>query len=339
MSSYSASSAARPGEVAGTLRLLGLLLLAVVLMVLDHRGGWLVQVRQHGETMMQPLWWLAAMPGRMGESIRQGAVSREQLIEDNRNLRNALLLSGARVARLQATVAENTRMRALLDAAQAVGEDVQLVPILDVDMDPTRQRLLLAAGSSHGIESGQPVIDAGGLLGQVISLTPTTATVLLLTDPDHAVPVTVARTGARLIAQGSGRVDQLEVPNVPFSADLEVGDEIVSSGLGGRFPPGFSVGRVIELRSDEGRAFLVAVLAPAAHLDRGREVLLLRNVARGGVLPIPVSPVVPLADPAQAAPAAPAADGEGDGRTTLPITPEQSPVDSREHRQPSEPSP
>lgn len=324
MSSYSASSAARPGEVAGTLRLLAFLLLAVVLMVLDHRGGWLPQVRQHGETMMQPLWWLAGLPGRMGESLRQGAVSREQLIQDNRTLRNALLLSGARVARLQAQVAEDTRMRALLAAAEASRQDVQLVPILDVDMDPTRQRLLLAAGGRHGVEVGQPVIDAGGLLGQVISRTETTAMVLLLTDPDHALPVTVARTGMRLVAQGSGRNDRLDVPNIPLSADVRVGDEIVSSGLGGRFPAGFAVGRVAALEPDDSRAFLVAQLEPAAQLDRGREVLLLRNVDPATVVPVPViaSPVAdgaedtdPAAQPAGASspsPATPAADADTD---------------------------
>lgn len=309
MSRYPGSSAARPGDVAGTLRLLVFLLLATVLMVLDHRGSWLQQVRQQGETLMQPLWWLAALPARMGEGIRQGAVSREQLIEDNRTLRNALLISGAQVARLQASVAESARMRALMDAARATQQDVQLVPILDVDLDPTRQRLLLAAGSRQGVEVGQPVIDAGGLLGQVIGTTATTATVLLLTDPDHAIPVTIARSGVRLVAHGAGRSDVLDIPNIPLSADVQVGDEITTSGLGGRFPPGFAVGRIVALRPDESRAFLVAELAPAAHLDRGREVLLLRESAEQAdtvIVPTQVPPGATDATSAEQADAMPA---------------------------------
>jgi rod shape-determining protein MreC len=120
------------------------------------------------------------------------------------------------------------------------------------------------------------VIDAGGLLGQIIAVTPTTATVLLLTDPDHAVPVAVARSGVRLVAYGRG--DRLEIANVPLSSDVKVGDSLVTSGLGGRFPAGFPVGTIRTLRPDDSRAFLVGALAPAAQLDRGRDVLLLRHV-------------------------------------------------------------
>lgn len=314
MSSFAGSSAARPGDVAGTLRLLAFLLLSVVLMVLDHRGGWLANVRQQGENMMQPLWWLASAPGRMGEGMRRSAVTREQLVEDNRVLRNALLISGARVARLQAAGAENARMRALLDAAQGAQIDVQLVPILDIDLDPTRQRIVLAAGSSQGVRQGQPVIDDGGLVGQVISLTPSTATVLLLTDPEHVVPVTIARSGVRLLAHGSGRSDELRVPNIPLSGDVQVGDELLTSGLGARFPPGFAVGVVSALEPDESRAFLVAAVTPAANLDRGREVLLLRDVApRNDVLPQaePSTPdaKVPANGAAPSVPAAPTSSG------------------------------
>lgn len=310
MPSYAGSSAARPGDVAGTLRLLAFLLLAVALMVLDHRGGWLPQLREHGHTLMQPLWWLAALPGRVGENMRQSAVTREQLIEDNRTLRNALLISGARVARLQAAASENARMRELLDAARGGQLDVQLVPILDIDLDPTRKRLMLAAGSGDGVHVGQTVIDAGGLLGQVIAMTGTTATVLLLTDPEHVVPATVARSGVRLLVHGIGAGDRLQAADIPLSADLQVGDEIITSGLGGRFPPGFAVGRVVQLRPDESRAFLIAELAAAANFDRGREVLLLRRepaAAPAAPLPtLPPAPISPAPTPAPANTEAPA---------------------------------
>jgi rod shape-determining protein MreC len=118
-------------------------------------------------------------------------------------------------------------------------------------------------------------------MGQVIEVTPLHSTVLLLTDPDHAVPVTVARNGVRLIVYGRG--DTLELRDVPLSAGVEVGDEIVTSGLGGRFPAGFPVGTVATLRPDDTHAFLVGNLKPAAKLDRGRDVLLLRpSVAAAG---------------------------------------------------------
>lgn len=277
MSVYAGSPAARPGDVAGTLRLLAYLALSVALIVLDHRGGWLVQIRARSELVVQPLWWLAGLPGRIGESVHDDALTRGRLAAENKVLRNALLVSGARLARLQTAAAENARLRGLLGAAERGGLDVQLAPILDIDLDPTRQRLILDAGSRAGVQLGQSVIDAGGLLGQIIAVMPSTSTVLLLTDPDHAVPVVVARTGVRLIAYGQGRSDQLQLRNVPLSGDVKVGDSIVTSGLGGRFPSGFAVGTVTRLQPDDSRAFLVGDVRPAAQLDRGRDVLLLRQ--------------------------------------------------------------
>ena len=245
-------------------------------MVLDHRGGWLQQLRAQGEVVMQPVWWLAGLPGRIGEGARGTARTHASLTEENRMLRNALLISGARVARLQGAEAENERIRALLGAARRGGRDVQLVPILDIDLDPSRQRLVLDGGRRNGVYLGQPVIDAGGVVGQIIALTPTTSTVLLVTDPAHALPVEVARSGVRLMVYGNGRSDQLSLVNVPLSSDIKVGDVLVTSGIGKRFPPGFTVGVLRALRPDDSRAFLLGDVRPGAQLDRGHNVLLLQ---------------------------------------------------------------
>jgi len=204
VSSYAGPAAPRPGDVAGTLRLLAYLALAIALMVLDHRGGWLGQLRDRAELLAQPLWWVAGLPGRIGDSVRADAATRAMLAEDNRRLRNALLVGGARLARLQAAAAENARLRGLLGAAQRGRLDVQLAPILNIDLDPTRQRLILGAGDRNGVNVGQTVIDAGGVLGQIIDVKPLTSTVLLLTDPDHAIPVAITRSGVRLVVYGRG---------------------------------------------------------------------------------------------------------------------------------------
>ncbi|MGO1541240.1 MAG: rod shape-determining protein MreC [Luteimonas sp.] len=278
MPSFASTAAPRSGDVSGTLRLLALLAVSIALIVADHRGGWLDQARAYASVAMQPVWWLAGLPSRVGRSVREDAVTRSLLGEDNHRLRNELLVSNARLARLQAAAAENARLRELLGAAGSGRLDVQLAPILDIDLDPTRQRLVLRAGTRDGVRQGQTVIDAGGVVGQVIQTTPGTAVVLLATDVDHAVPVLVARTGVRLVAFGQGRSDLLRLPNVPLSSDVEVGDELVTSGLGGRFPPGFPVGTITDLEPDDSRAFLVGMVEPAAQLDRGRDVLLLREV-------------------------------------------------------------
>lgn len=296
MPSYAGPSASRSDDIAGTLRLLVALALAIALMVLDHRGGWLSAIRVQIETAVQPLWRLAGLPARLGDDMRDTASTRARLMRENETLRNALLISGARIARLEAAAAENARLRGLLGAAEQGGLDVQLAPILDIALDPTRQRLTLAIGADQGVRMGQAAIDAGGLVGQVIELRSSTATVLLLTDPDHAVPVAVARNGIRLVAYGRG--DRIELANIPTSSDVKVGDRIVTSGLGGRFPPGFPVGTIVRLRRDESRAFLVGELQPAAQLNRGRDVLLLRQRPPGA--PVPAPPVTPPIAPPQA---------------------------------------
>jgi len=266
--------ASRSGDAASPLRLLAYLALAITLIVLDDQAGWLARLREQANSLVQPVWALAGLPGKLGNQVKDSAASHGQLVTENRELRNQLLLANARLTRLQTAALDNAQLRELLNVAERSGLDVQLAPILDIDLDPVKQRLVLDAGSREGVHVGQAVIDAGGLMGQVISTTGSTSTVLLLTDPDHAVPVTVARNGVRLIVYGRG--DTLELRDIPLSAGVEVGDEIVTSGLGGRFPAGFPVGTITGLRPDDTHAFLVGELKPAAQLDRGRDVLLLR---------------------------------------------------------------
>ncbi|MEL1262961.1 rod shape-determining protein MreC [Pseudoxanthomonas putridarboris] len=292
--------ASRPGEVASTLRLLGYLALTIALLVLDHRGGWLSQVRAQANVATQPLWWLAGLPGRLTTRVQDDAATRSGLIEENRRLRNDLLVANARLARLQAAAADNAQLRELLGVKFTRGLDVQLAPILDIDLEPGRQRLVLDAGSSDGVRVEQTVIDAGGLMGQIIGTTPAHSTVLLLTDPDHAVPVMVARNGVRLIVYGRGRSDLLELADVPLNSGVEVGDVLVTSGLGGRFPAGFPVGTISALRPDDSHAFLVGDVTPAARLDRGRDVLLLKSAP---------PPVLPPPDPSRFLPEGDAAPG------------------------------
>ena len=231
MPSPASSSAARPGDAAGVLRLLAFLILATALMVFDHRGGWLHAVRTQAETLVQPLWWLAGMPARIGNALSDNAATLGQLTEDNARLRRELLLAAARNARLRTAAAENDRLRGLLDTAARHHLDVQLAGVIDIDQDASRQRLLLDAGSRAGVHTGQTVIDAGGLMGQVISTTPGTATVLLLADSDHAVPVLVARSGVRLVVYGTGDSHLLKLGDIPQSADVR-GDGDIQPEIG-----------------------------------------------------------------------------------------------------------
>jgi rod shape-determining protein MreC len=185
---------------------------------------------------------------------------------------------------------------------------VQLARVIGVDLGAYRYQLTLNMGSRDGVEPGQPVIDAHGVMGQVKAVLPHTAVVMLITDPSHAIPVTIARTGLRTVAYGSRDGDQLSLPNLPLAADVRAGDKLLTSGIGGRFPPGFPVGRIESVAPAATGMFQVALATPAADLDRSTDVLLLHDQAepKGPPdLPLPEGPPQALAPAASASVAVP----------------------------------
>ena len=285
-----------------TLRLIAYLALAVVLMVLDHRSGYLDSLRRLASAAIEPAYRLAAFPADVARAARTAVATQDQLASENRELREALLLARARLKRLDTVIAQNARLKDLLDAQENLGLSVQLARLVDVDLDPFRHRVVLDVGSNHDVAVGQPVIDANGVMGQVVEVLPNTSVVMLVTDPAHAVPVVDERSGVRMIAYGSGAIDRLELPTVPISADVKAGDRLRTSGLGGRFPAGFPVGEIIDVRNDRTGMFAAAVARPAAALDRSGEVLLLHDQ------PQPYGPPPELRQ--EAGPPEPVAEGE-----------------------------
>jgi len=289
-----------------TLRLIGYLALAIVLMVADHRGAYLERVRWTLSIAIEPLYRLAALPARLAHEGRLALADREKLTEQNAELSRQLMLAQARLNRLATVSEQNQRLKELLDVQHSLGIGVQLAKIIDVDTDPFRHRVMLNVGSNQGVNVGQAVIDAHGIMGQVVEVLPNTATVMLITDPAHALPVTVERTGLRTIARGGGALDTLELPNVPVSAEVRVGDRLLSSGLGGHFPAGFPVGSIRAISNDVTGMFAAATATPSAALDRSGDVLLLHE------LPDPIGPpeAAPVTGPPAAVPAAPVKGGK-----------------------------
>lgn len=285
--SRSSNSTLRFSETqASPLRLLAYMALALALMTADVRGAWLAQVRQQAALLTGPIYWLAALPSRLLRFAGDSMQGRDQLHSENQQLREELLLTRARERRLLALADENRRLRDLLGGTGGMQLGVRLASIIDVDLDPGRQQVVLDLGANDGVAVGQAFIDADGLLGQVIALAPSHATALLVTDPDHAVPVQVVRSGLRVIAYGTGERDRLEVRDIPQSGDIRVGDALITSGIGGNFPAGFAVGTVTALRQDESRLFSLADLKPAAAVARAHQVLLVwAQPAAAGVGP------------------------------------------------------
>lgn len=260
-----------------TLRLAGYLIVAAVLMVADHRGGYLERVRRAAESLTGPVYWTAAAPARAARAVTEMIGDRNDLADENETLRQQLLLAQARIARLATVQDQNGKLRDLLDARSRLGLKAQLAELIDVDLDPFRHRILLDVGRDDGVRIGQAVIDARGVMGQVIETLPERAEMILLTDPSHALPVRVVRTGLRTIAYGTGDVSTLRLPHVPFSADIRAGDQLVTSGLGGNFPAGLPVGVIRQVTPDDSATFVLALATPSAGMSRSGEVLILHD--------------------------------------------------------------
>lgn len=275
---YSAEGAPLFSEASGgSLRLLVWLALAAALMAVDLRTGALHQLRVHAQSLVAPIESAATAPLRAARWVREATAQRSGLVAENANLREQLLFAQAKLDRLSIVQEQNQRLRALLGARHKLGLRVQLAELVDVDLDPYRHRVRIDQGSDQGVFVGEAVIDAKGLIGQVLDVEPDRATVILLSDPSHAVPVRVQRTGLRVIAYGSGDPARIELPHVPFSADLQVGDLLVTSGVGGRFPPGLPVATIFEVQPDGSAMFAVAEAHPLARVAESAELLLVSD--------------------------------------------------------------
>ena len=299
------SAALFSGNAAGTLRLIGYLALACLVMVADRRVGILTKVRYSSSVLVEPVYLLVSAPARLVRAARDTFVDRRGLIDENARLREALLLANARLNRMHTLVDQNQRLQQLLDVQHMLGVNVQLARVLGVDVGSFRHRLMIDAGADEGVEVGMVVIDAHGVMGQVSEVSRHVAQVILVTDTNHAVPVQDERSGFRSIAIGDGSSGRLRLTTVPLTADVRAGDRLLTSGIGGRFPVGFPVGTVGEVVLDRVDGFAEAEVIPSAGLDRSSEVLLLRTQ------PPPVGPPAPA--PEMGPPASLAAPAEDDG--------------------------
>ncbi|MET0003836.1 MAG: rod shape-determining protein MreC [Candidatus Thiodiazotropha sp.] len=257
-----------------TTRLVAAVLLSIAIMVLDHRYNHLESLRSGLSVLLFPVQYLASLPLLLSESASDAINSRSELEAERDRLHAENLLLRARQQKFEALEAENMRLRGLLDSSFKVGDRVLIAELVAVEQDPFRQQVLINKGKTSGLFVGQPVVDANAVVGQVTHINPFSASVLLITDAAHALPVQVSRNGLRTIALGTGLINRLELPHLPNNADIKVGDLLTTSGMGGSFPPGYPVAEVIDVRREPGQPFASVIAQTTAHLDRIREVLL-----------------------------------------------------------------
>jgi len=250
-------------------------LLAVVLMAMDQRGNYVPRIRSAAGNLTEPFYHLVEWPVRGTRNLFKQFQSRRSLRHESDQLKAELLLQKAALQRLETLEEENNRLRSLFEGAQGQDFKYRFAELVRVELDPFSHQVLIDRGSSDGVTKGQAVIDGAGVMGQVEDVHLHFSTVRLISDPNHALPVQINRTGLRSVAIGSGETGSLILNSVPREADVREGDLIVTSGLGDRFPAGYPVARVAEINREDGFTFAVIKAAPLAALDRGREVLLI----------------------------------------------------------------
>jgi rod shape-determining protein MreC len=254
-----------------------LLLLSAVTLALifaDQRYNMLQEVEAKLSVIATPFFWVAVIPSKISDWSDRNFRSRTTLIDDNERLSADVLLLKAQVQRQASLEAENMRLRELLNSSAILSDSVLVAEMIGVSPNPLHQQIIINKGEKEGLYVGQPVIDALGLMGQVIEVGPWQSRVLLITDASHAIPVQVNRNGVRSVAEGVGLFHELILQHVAATTDIKVGDLLVSSGLGRRFPVGYPVATVTEVTIDPGQPFATVKARPRAALDRSRHVLL-----------------------------------------------------------------
>jgi rod shape-determining protein MreC len=257
------------------LRLLLLAGLSILLLVIDHRDNHLDTLRKAIGATVYPLRVVVDAPVSLWLWTQDATASRNQLQVENARLTTERLLTKARLQRYSALEAENARLRVMLEARTQVRDQVRVAEIMSASSNPFRHVLVVDKGTRDGVYDGQTLVDANGVVGQIIEAGILSSQSILISDPDHALPVEVNRTGLRTIAVGTGDYELLDLPFLPNNADIVQGDLLVTSGLGGAFPAGYPVAIIDSITRIPQEPFAVVTAKPAAALNQIREVMLI----------------------------------------------------------------
>lgn len=249
------------------------IVLSAVLIVADNRFDQLTPVRSAIGTGLAPIHWLGNAPSELSDWAASLFVSKEDLQAENEELRARLLILERRALKYAALASENNELRQLMNSSEVLDDRVIVGEVVAVSPDPFSHEIVINKGSRDGVEVGQAILDANGLMGQVQQTSSFTSRVLLVSDSSHAVPVEVVRNGLRAILLGNGDTSALELVHVPDTADIREGDLLVSSGLGGRFPKGYPVAEVDRITKEPGEPFVKIEATPLAELNKSRLLL------------------------------------------------------------------
>jgi rod shape-determining protein MreC len=247
---------------------------SIALMVADQRYAELERVRGWLNSAAYPVQVAVDLPFRAWNWLTGSFADRDRLREENLQLTARLRLANLQLQRFAAVEEENRRLRDMRENVSGVVERAIVASILNVDLDPFRHRVLVDKGRADGVFKGQAALDADGIFGQVWRVNEHSAEVIMITDAEHAIPVQSNRSGVRTIAVGTGDLSRLSLPFVTVESDLKPGDLLLSTGMGGVFPPGYPVAKATKVERSAKATFAIVEARPTAALDRNREVLL-----------------------------------------------------------------
>ncbi|NMP15708.1 rod shape-determining protein MreC [Thalassotalea sp. Y01] len=256
-------------------RMFTALILSMLLILLDHKLASFDAVRGVFQSMVSPLQYIASTPRQVMDYASENLVTRQQLKMDNQRLQMNELLLRERLLELDILKQENDRLRSLLSSPVRDKIDKMVAEIQSVDSDPYSHQVVIDRGQNDGLYEGQPVVNDTGVVGQIRHVGLNNSRVLLITDISHAIPLRVHRNGLRVIARGTGSIKQMDVTHVPNSSDIRVGDTLVTSGLGGKFPEGYPVATVNYVSEDPNKEFAKIRVSPLVEMDKLRYLLLL----------------------------------------------------------------
>ncbi len=257
------------------IRLILAIIASLALILSDGKTESMIKARNIMETAVGSFYYLANSPRSVLDTVSDNFVDTGKLQIENKALREQLREKNADLLLLDQLKVENQRLRLLLNSPLRTDEYKKIAEVLTAETDTYRQQIVINQGQADGAFVGQPVIDEKGVIGQIVAVGKTTSRVLLLTDVTHSIPVQVLRNDVRVIASGTGHSDELTLDNVPRSVDIEKGDLLVTSGLGGRFVEGYPVAIVESISRDGSNYFAMVKARPLASLERLRYVLLL----------------------------------------------------------------
>lgn len=261
---------------AGGYRLLLAMLCAGTLTFFDSRYPEQFQLLRHqSQQWLEPVTRVLSYPQRAVLAVSDRLRTQKELYDENKILRADLLQTLAQLQQLAESRAENTRLRALLDSSLSINDRILNAEIISIDPNPSHQVFILNKGTREGIAVGLPVLDAKGIMGQVVETTDRLSSLMLITDNRHSIPVRIFRTGDRAILTGMGDNTKLKLEYLPESADIKVGDELVTSGLGDSFPAGYPVAVISDVKHQHGSEFTEAYAKPVAELESSRHVIVL----------------------------------------------------------------